>query len=86
MERSKLKVKWFRDGAEINFHDFSAHLKLNRSDYSLTILGTKVSDTAAYKCLAGNELDSAESLPAVLTVRGESVPAVHLVQLSEYQL
>ena len=67
--RSKLKIEWHRNGFPIDFVN-EGRVSMNMMDNSLRITGSHVQDTAEYKCIASNGLDSVE-VTAKLTVRGE---------------
>ena len=68
-EQSNLKVEWLKDDEPVDYTK-DTHLKLNK-DFSLTIQRSVVTDTAEYVCNATNGLDSVESNPIAVTVRGE---------------
>ena len=68
-EEAHLKVEWLRNGDPIDYN-LHTHLYMNRSDYSLRIRKSKISDTAENKCHADNGLDHATSDGTTLTVRG----------------
>jgi len=68
-ERKNLVVEWRRDGRAID-PSRDSHLSVDPDDFSLSVTGARVTDTAAYTCHADNGLDQAESEPTNVIVRG----------------
>ena len=69
LEAARLEIKWKRDGDEIDFK-VQKRLRYNVNDHTLTIIGSEVTDSGEYTCVADNGLDSDE-VTAQLTVKGK---------------
>lgn len=72
-EVSNLKIQWYFDGNSIERESFGDRLlvvtELGRRSY-LHIGSVRREDEGMYTCSAGNELDSVQSQPAQLRVKG----------------
>jgi hypothetical protein len=67
-ERSNLVVVWRKDGSPLK--PDGRKTIVDPTDFSLTLKGCLVADTAAYSCFANNSLDTATSDVVRLVVRG----------------
>jgi len=66
-----LTVEWLWNGRRIDFRgSMATNLRYNPSDHSLVISDSLVANSGEYSCRAGNGLDSVESPPARIVVKG----------------
>lgn len=79
-ERSKLKIEWRKNDAEIEMGSIST----NKIDNSLRITQAQVSHSGRYTCTATNGLDS-DSVTVTLTVKGKCMYGLLFEVINKYR-